>query len=125
MIKYPKSECEAHLDVKTDKPVCIICMGNEIERLEADNAEFSEALDVQNTTIVDLGLRIESLKADYHREYETVEEYVSQSIRQVIRISELEEALKSVVIQCYQIASSHEFGPDAAKTIRETFKLEI
>jgi len=27
--------------------------------------------------------------------------------------------------ECYQIASSHEFGPDAAKTIREKFGLEI
>jgi len=33
MPKYPNSECEAHRDVETDKPVCIICMVNEIDRL--------------------------------------------------------------------------------------------
>ena len=33
--------------------------------------------------------------------------------------------LREAVMQCYQIASSHEFGTDAAKTIRETFALEI
>ena len=27
--------------------------------------------------------------------------------------------------ECHQIASSHEFGFEAAKTIRETFKLEL
>ncbi len=35
MTKYPNSECEEHRDVKTDKPVCIICMAQEIENLQA------------------------------------------------------------------------------------------
>lgn len=43
MTKYPNSECEAHRDVKTSQPVCIICMGNEIEQLrgllEAEQAD--------------------------------------------------------------------------------------
>ncbi len=34
-------------------------------------------------------------------------------------------AIMQAIADCYQIASSHEFGPDAAKTIRETFGLEI
>jgi hypothetical protein len=37
----------------------------------------------------------------------------------------IETTTMSAVRDCYQIASSHEFGPDAAKTIRETFGLEI
>lgn len=45
---------------------------------------------------------------------------VEVEIRQAI-----ETAKQQAVKQCYQIASSHEFGPDAAKTIRETFVLEI
>ena len=45
---------------------------------------------------------------------------VEVEIRQAI-----ETAKQQAVMQCYQIASSHEFGPDAAKTIRETFGLEI
>lgn len=38
---------------------------------------------------------------------------------------QLEELEKHTAKVCYQIASSHEFGTDAAKTIRETFGLEI
>lgn len=35
MAEYPDSACEAHRNVKTSEPVCVICMGNEIERLRA------------------------------------------------------------------------------------------
>lgn len=42
MTKYPKSECEEHLDVKTDRPVCIICMMDEIDRLRGLLREVME-----------------------------------------------------------------------------------
>ncbi|MCP1289853.1 hypothetical protein NK214_06570 [Chromobacterium sp. S0633] len=35
MTHYPDSACEAHRDVTTSEPVCIICMSNEIDELEA------------------------------------------------------------------------------------------
>lgn len=33
MIKYPDSACDAHRNVKTSEPVCVVCMSNEIDRL--------------------------------------------------------------------------------------------
>jgi hypothetical protein len=33
--KYPDSRCEAHTNVSTSEPVCLICMQNEIEGLIA------------------------------------------------------------------------------------------
>lgn len=44
---------------------------------------------------------------------------------ETVKEREFERGHKSAVRECYQIAQSHEFGPDAAKTIRETFGLEI
>ena len=35
MTRYPDSECEAHFDVQTSSPVCIICMGIEIDTQQA------------------------------------------------------------------------------------------
>jgi len=35
MTKYPNGECEKHRDVKTDSPVCIVCMAHEIDRLQS------------------------------------------------------------------------------------------
>jgi hypothetical protein len=48
MTKYPNSECDAHRDVKTSAPVCIICMGNEIEQLRVQLAGCGVAA-MQNT----------------------------------------------------------------------------
>lgn len=45
MTKYPNSECEMHRDVKTDEPVCIVCMGYEIERLSILAEERRQALE--------------------------------------------------------------------------------
>lgn len=45
MTKYPKSECEEHLDVKTDRPVCVICMMDEIEQMRDAATEAAEILD--------------------------------------------------------------------------------
>lgn len=39
MTIYQNSACEAHLDVETSEPVCVICMGNEIESLRQQLAE--------------------------------------------------------------------------------------
>lgn len=36
MTKYPNGACEAHFDVTTSEPVCIICIENEIARLESE-----------------------------------------------------------------------------------------
>lgn len=33
MTKYPNSECDAHRNVETNAPVCIVCMDIEIARL--------------------------------------------------------------------------------------------
>jgi hypothetical protein len=41
------------------------------------------------------------------------------------KVLRMAPGIKAAVLQCYQIASSHKFGPDAAKTIREKFGLEI
>ncbi len=54
MIKYPKSECEAHLNVKTDKPVCIICMGNEIEQLKNENAAYEMTMQAAQIIVDEL-----------------------------------------------------------------------
>lgn len=68
MIHYPDTDCEIHCDVRTEEPVCLICLiedrdrhkeleashtaalktytacSNERERLRAENAELVEAL---------------------------------------------------------------------------------
>lgn len=36
MTEYPNSACDAHRDVKTNEPVCIVCLSNEIDRLRAE-----------------------------------------------------------------------------------------
>ena len=33
MPRYPNSECDAHRNVKTSAPVCIVCMDEELTRL--------------------------------------------------------------------------------------------
>lgn len=35
MTKYPDSACEEHHNVETSKPVCILCLQQEIETLQA------------------------------------------------------------------------------------------
>lgn len=44
MTHYPDSACEAHRDVTTSEPVCIICMSNEIDELEAQRDSFERML---------------------------------------------------------------------------------
>lgn len=39
-IKYPESDCEKHTEVETSEPVCLICLSNEVERLEKENEEL-------------------------------------------------------------------------------------
>ena len=44
MVRYPNSECDAHRNIKTSAPVCIVCMIEEIERLRMAIQQRDEAL---------------------------------------------------------------------------------
>lgn len=56
MTKHPNSDCEEHRDVKANRPVCIVCMGQEIERLrqlgqavlDTRNAEARALMTLEN-----------------------------------------------------------------------------
>lgn len=75
---------------------------------------------------------IRELLADNAAKQALIENYDLDMLMDIFK-SKLEESIVETfksgrgdaAAQCYQIASSHEFGPDAAKTIRETFGLEI
>lgn len=45
MTKYPNSECDAHRNVTTSAPVCIVCMDREIAALRKVLAEVEEGLE--------------------------------------------------------------------------------
>lgn len=89
-----------------------------------------------NTLMLNAAVRINRLTAEYR---EIVQLAVDAEIITRSRCKELIDMSHSEIgklfanspigretaERCYQIASSHEFGPDAAKTIRETFKLKI
>lgn len=42
MTEYPNSECDKHRDIKTDMPVCIVCMAEENERMLAADRNANE-----------------------------------------------------------------------------------
>ena len=58
MPRYPNSECDAHRNVKTSAPVCIVCMDEELTRLrklaqaslDARDKEADAALRAELTT---------------------------------------------------------------------------
>lgn len=43
MTDYQNSECEAHGDIKTSEPVCIICLQERIDELENDYKNLMDA----------------------------------------------------------------------------------
>lgn len=61
MARYPNSECDAHLNVNTSAPVCIVCMDEELTRLRKLAQASLDARDKEAKAF----LSVENAQANY------------------------------------------------------------
>lgn len=68
MTEYPDSECEAHRDVRTISPVCVVCMANEVERLRGALQELVDLKGMKEASRSHTSMkRSLELQAEYER----------------------------------------------------------
>lgn len=97
----------------------IIVGGRKIEQIEIEVKRLQEENDNLVTILVDTELITKS------RAKELTGKPIQHWLDVMVKSPVYEAGRIAAAKECYQIASSHEFGPDAAKCIRETFGLEI
>ena len=89
MPRYPNSECDAHRNVKTSAPVCIVCMDEEITRLRKLAQASLDARNKEARTAMSLDVAIENY-SDYASEMQAHE-------KALVEASEADRALRDAL----------------------------
>lgn len=105
MIKYPNSICEAHRDVETSEPVCIICMDYELTALRAEVEGLRSNLDSSDATVKRLHDRLLLFQGE-----PTYEVLLASYAIAYARVAELEAALGEAIKDLEKLGSDSHPG---------------